>query len=250
MNKEAAKELMLKMADDALIYGHRLSEWTGIGPILEEDIAFSSISQDKVGHAWQLYQLLEQDFGMPDPDRLGFERKESEYKCSQLNELYTRDYAFALIRHFFMDHAEFIRYSLLRASSYESLAQLAKKVRGEIKYHVLHADTWVKKLGAATEESHSRMQAALNEAFPYALGLFEPGPFEQELIDSGVFIGEGQLQAEWLDEIRPIIEESGLQLTSNTEAITGGRSGNHSSDLAALLEEMSEVICSEPGASW
>jgi len=250
MNKEAAQELMLKMADDALIYGHRLSEWTGIGPILEEDIAFSSISQDKVGHAWQLYQLLEEDFGMPGPDQLGFERKEKEYKCSRLNELYTRDYAFALIRHFLMDHAEFIRYSLLRASSYEALAQLAKKVRGEIKYHVLHADTWVKKLGAATEESHSRMQAALNEAFPYALGIFEPGPFEQELIDSGIFIGEERLQSEWLDEIRPIIEESGLQLPATTDAAMGGRYGNHSSDLADLLEEMSEVLRSDPGASW
>ncbi len=250
MNKEATKEMMLKMADDALIYGHRLSEWTGIGPVLEEDIAFSSIAQDKVGHAWQLYQLLEKDFGMPDADQLGFERPQTEYKCTQLNELYTRDYAFALVRHFLMDHAEFIRYSLLRSSSYEPLAQLARKIRGEIKYHILHADTWMKKLGAATETSRARMQNALNLAFPYALGIFEAGPFEEELKNSGVFPGEEALQGEWYDEISEIIEKSGLQVPSGAQAILGGRYGKHSEDLGPLLDEMTEVLRSDPGATW
>lgn len=246
------QELILKMADDALIYGHRNSEWTGLGPTLEEDISFSSIAQDKVGHAWQLYQILENNFGMHDPDELAFKRDEKEMKCSHFVEIYTQDYAFALVRHFFFDHAEFLRYSMLQNSRYEPLAQLAKKIKGEIKYHLLHADTWMQKLGTSTEESKARMQGAVNEAFPFALGLFEKGDHEAELKEQHVFEGEEALRQQWLDSIFPIVRKAGLSMPEPEEAAPklGGRNGYHTEFLQPLLNEMGEVLRSEPDAKW
>ena len=133
MNNEAIKDLLYKMADDALVIGHRNSEWTGIGPMLEEDLAFSSMAQDKVGHAQALYQILHDALGEKTPDELAFQREEKEFKCCQLVELPIGEYDFSLVRHFLFDHAELIRYEMLTASSFMPLAQLARKVKGEIK---------------------------------------------------------------------------------------------------------------------
>src|ERR1017187_8696166 len=209
---EAIKDLLYRVADDELIIGHRNSEWTGLGPILEEDIAFSSIAQDQIGHALANYGLLNEHFGEPIPDIIASGRDERQFCSSHFVELPIGDYAFSLIRHFLFDHAESIRYSMLTLSSFTPLSSLAKKIKGELKYHSLHADMWVQKLGKGTEESHARMQSALNEAFPYALGMFEPGDYEEELISSGVFSGERALQEEWLEKIVPIIEKAGLTL--------------------------------------
>lgn len=248
----AIKELILKMADDALIFGHRNSEWTGIGPTLEEDIAFSSMAQDKIGHAWALYGILNQHLGDKEPDTLAFDRKASDYKCCQMVTFFTWDYAFALVRHFLFDHAEYLRYSSLANSSYQPLAQLAKKITGEIKYHILHADTWMQSLANGSEESQARLQSALNEVFPLAAGIFEKGPFENKLIEQGIFIGEEALRNNWIEKTKDLIQSMGLQIPDieqNSEA-PGGRYGHHSEFLQPLLDEMSEVFLSEPGASW
>ena len=137
--RQAITELLLKMADDALIIGHRNSEWTGLGPMLEEDIAFSSMAQDKLGHALGLYTLLHEHFNMPDVDTLALKRKAEDRKCCQLVELPIGGYDFSLVRQFLFDHAEMLRYQYLQQSSFEPLAQFAAKVRGEIKYHILHS---------------------------------------------------------------------------------------------------------------
>src|SRR5512141_2016888 len=108
----AIKDLLYRIADDELILGHRNSEWTGLGPILEEDIAFSSIAQDQIGHAVSIYTMLHEQFGEPTPDALAFGREEHEFRCSHLVELPIGDYAFSLIRHFLFDHAELLRYAM------------------------------------------------------------------------------------------------------------------------------------------
>src|ERR1043165_29754 len=174
----ALKNLLYKMADDALVIGHRNSEWTGIGPMLEEDLAFSSMAQDKIGHAQALYYILNTIFGEADPDTLAFKRGEKEFKSCQFVELPIGEYDFSIMRQFLFDHAELLRYEMLTASSFEPVANLAKKVKGEIKYHVMHGDTFVKQLAQGTEESKARMQSALNYAWPYALGIFEKGEDE------------------------------------------------------------------------
>src|SRR5690606_7561252 len=197
MNELAIKDLLYKLADDQLILGHRNSEWTGFGPILEEDIAFSSMAQDKIGHSLAFYTLL-QDLGEADPDTVAFTRNANQFHNSQLVELPNGEYDFSLIRHFLYDNAEIIRFEMLSQSSYEPIAKVATKLKGEVKYHVLHANTWIKNLGSSTEEAILRLQSSLTEAIPYALGMFEPSKYEQELIESGVYPGEEAVKTEWL----------------------------------------------------
>lgn len=238
------------MADDELVIGHRNSEWTGLGPILEEDIAFSSIAQDQIGHAVAVYTMLHEQFGEPVPDAIAFGRDERDFKCSQFVELPIGDYAFSLMRHFLFDHAEAIRYAMLAESSFAPVAGLAKKIKGELKYHVLHGDLWVSKLGQGTEESHARMQTALNEAWSYALGMFEAGVGENELIETKVFAGEEVLREKWLEAVTPILAKALLSVPQNIGAKIGGRKGYHTEHLQPLIEEMAEVYRLDPSAIW
>ncbi len=249
---EAIKDLLYRMADDEFIIGHRNSEWTGLGPILEEDIAFSSLAQDQIGHALANYTILSTEFGEASPDLIAYSRNEQQWKCSQFVELPIGEYDFSLMRHFLFDHAERLRYEALQHSSYAPLASLAKKIKGELKYHILHGDLWIKKLGHGTEESHARMQSALNEAFPYALGIFEPGKFEDELISQNIFIGEKALQEQWLAAITLILERANLKVPDIkvTEAKYGGRNGYHTEYLQPMLVECAEVYNFDPTAVW
>jgi len=253
MNQEAIKELIYKMADDAMIIGHRNSEWTGIGPVLEEDIAFSSMSQDKIGHAWALYDVLHEQFGEKDADKNAFSRSEKEYKNCQFVEMPIGEYEFSLVRHYLFDKAEWLRYESLQHSSYLPLAQLAKKMRGEIKYHVMHAETWMNQLALhGNEESKSRIQSALNESYPMALAIFEEGADESALINDGVFIGEQALLALWKAEVSAFCARIGLSLPEKADASNylGGRKGYHTEHLAPLLAEMCEVYLLDPSAEW
>jgi ring-1,2-phenylacetyl-CoA epoxidase subunit PaaC len=247
--KQAVIELIYKMADDQLIIGHRNSEWTGLGPILEEDIAFSSMAQDKIGQAQALYQLLH-ELGEADPDTLGFMRNANQFHCCHLVQLPIGEYSFSLMRHFLFDHAEALRFEMLSKSSYEPLAKLARKYKGEIKYHTFHADTWLKQLGKANEESHQKMQDALNECFNMALGIFENGPFEHILIGEQIFEGEEKLKERWMEHITKVLSISTLEIPTNTEAIYGGRKGKHTEFLQPLLDEMTEVYKIDPSAEW
>jgi ring-1,2-phenylacetyl-CoA epoxidase subunit PaaC len=251
MNELAIKELLYKLADDELILGHRNSEWTGIGPILEEDIAFSSMAQDKLGHSLAFYTLLH-DLGESDPDTLAYLRNASQFHCCQFVQLPIGEYDFSLIRHFLFDHAESLRFEYLNQSAYEPAAKVAAKLRGEIKYHVLHGNTMVKRLGNATTESITRLQQSLNFAFPYALGMFEPSPYEAELLNENIFPAEATIQAQWLENIENILAQTQL-LLPDLQVVTpvlGGRRGQHSEHLQPLLDEMSEVYNIDPGAEW
>jgi ring-1,2-phenylacetyl-CoA epoxidase subunit PaaC len=248
----ALKNLLFRMADDELIIAHRNSEWTGLGPLLEEDIAFSSIAQDKLGHAYALYQMLEA-LGEPEPDTTAFTRDAAAFRCCQLVEHPIGDYAFSLARHFMFDLAESLRFEMLEKSTYEPLAKLALKVRGEIKYHTFHATTWIEQLGAnGNEESHARMQSAINDVFPMALGIFEPSEQDAALSASGIFPGEAVLEERWLAAMAPFLERATLTLPDRTATtpIYGGRSGYHTEHLAPLLTEMGEVFRIDPTAEW
>lgn len=252
MNQAAVKEFLYKMADDQLVIGHRNSEWTGIGPIIEEDIAFSSMAQDKIGHAWNMYQILNEVLGEADPDTLGFHRNEADFKSCRLLEMPIGGYDFSLARHFFHDYAEQARFEMLKQSSFEPLAKLATRIWGEIKYHIMHADTWMKQLSEGTEESRSRMQTAINEVYPLALGIFEPGDHEADLAADGIFAGEAELQKVWQERIEAKLAQWGFTLPNVSDATVGygGRKGYHTEDLKPLLEEMAEVTRAQPEASW
>jgi len=251
MEQLAIKELLYKMADDQLIIGHRNSEWTGLGPILEEDIAFSSMAQDKVGQSHALYKLLH-ELGESEPDIVAFSRNAPQFHCCQFVELPIGEYDFSLIRHFLFDTAEQIRFEMLSQSSYEPLALLAKKIKGEIKYHTMHANIWVKQLGSANEEAVTKMQHSLDLCMPFALGIFEKSPFEEVLIAEKIFDGEDVLKKKWIERIEEVLTKTDLipsDIKQTTPAL-GGRVGLHTEFLQPLLDEMSEVFRLDPSAEW
>ncbi len=251
MNELALKELLYAIADNLLVLGHRNSEWTGMGPLLEEDIAFSSMAQDKVGQSQALYVLLHQ-LGEQDPDTVAFTRNASQFHNCILTELPNREYDFSLIRHFLFDTADAIRWEMLCQSSYEPLSLLAKKIKGELRYHTLHANTWIKQLGSATEESVGRLQQSLQIIIPYALGMFEVSPFEKEIMEARIFSGEGMLMEKWKIKVDEVIATTSLTLPDwkIITPVLGGRLGRHSEYLQPMLDEMSEVFRMDPGAEW
>ncbi|MBK6878295.1 MAG: phenylacetate-CoA oxygenase subunit PaaI [Ignavibacteria bacterium] len=232
-NKDAIRNLIFRIADDQLIIGHRNSEWTGLGPILEEDIAFSSMAQDKLGHALALYTLLH-EIGEKDPDTLAFNREEKDYVCCHFVEYPIGEYDFSLMRHFLFDSSEALRFGMLAESSFEPLAKIARKFRGELRYH------------------KARMQSALNECMPLALGIFEPSDYELALQNEGIFPGEKFLQDAWIDHITPILNAGELRMpdVGNCTPSYGGRAGFHTEFLKPLIDEMSEVYKIDPKAEW
>ena len=249
--QRAVKDLLYKMADDQLIIGHRNSEWTGLGPILEEDIAFSSIAQDKIGQSLALYNILH-ELGEPDADIIAFTRNADSFKCCNFVEYPIGEYNFSLVRNFLFNHADYLRFESLASSSLGPLALAAKKFKGEIKYHIMHADIWIKQLSGANEESHARMQKSIDECFNMALGIFEPGDYDDELIGRKVFEGEKSLENKWLEVVLPVLESASLKVPAKSawKPVYGGRKGKHTEYLQPLLNEMGEVFRLDPKAEW
>ena len=209
-------ETLLAFADDELIVGWRDSEWTGIAPTLEEDVAFSSIAQNEIGHARALYELAAVELGS-DADALAFDRAPNDYRCAQLVELHLMDWAHSIARRYLYEEADRVRLGALLRSDDAELAGLAAKIDREEVYHRLHAELW-----AARLRDEPRFTAAVAELWPYALGVVEP-------------------------ELRPdLARRVGLRAES-TQTIERGA---HTPELAELLTVMTEVRRSEPGAQW
>jgi len=248
---KAIKEFLYKIADDQLIIGHRNSEWTGLGPVLEEDIAFSSIAQDKIGQSLHIYELLH-TLGEKDPDSIAFTRDAKDFKCCHLTEYPIGGYDFSLMRNFLFSHSDHARFEMLSASAFEALANIAKKYKGEIKYHIMHADTWIKQLGNGNEESRAKLQAALDTCFNMALGIFEDSEYVFELKELKVFDGENILQEKWFESISLVLGDSNLKIPdkSSWKPEYGGRKGQHTEYLQPLLDEMGAVLRLDPKAEW
>lgn len=249
--KQGIINFIFKTADDSFVFGHRNSEWTGLGPFIEEDIAFASMAQDKIGHAWVLYKMLNEHAGLEDAEKLAFYRDINDFRCAHLLELPNGEYDFSLVRHFLFDEAEFLRYDLLLNSTFAPLAHMAKKFKGELKYHTMHAESFLIQLGQGNAESNARMQKALEVAFPYALGLFESYEGENEVIAEGVFPGEEVLKNKWLERITPIIEQANLKMPDlSIQPVVGGRQKQHTAHFAPMMQEMREVSSTDPNATW
>ncbi len=250
ITKDAVMDLLYRLADDEIIMGHRNSEWTGLAPILEEDIAFSSMAQDEMGHAQAYYQLL-RELGESDPDTLAFGRTVREFRCASLVSLpHERDWAFSIVRQFLYDAAESVRLAAYTGSALVPLAQLARKLWGEEKYHLMHGRTWILRLGNSTEESKKKMQTALDTAYPHALGLFEPTEADEPLAAAGICPREQELNTQWESAVAPVLIDAGLKVPDNAKPAYGGRVGRHPKELAELLEGMQLVYNIDPSAKW
>lgn len=248
-------QLLLAIADDKLILGHRNSDWTGLGPILEEDIAFSALAQDEIAHAQALFVLAGSLIGKS-ADQLAFGRRVDEYRCAHIVEVPDEfDWATALVRQFFCDHFDRLRLNRLAESSWKPLASLAKRLAAEEEIHVQHADQWMIRLGTGSEESRTRLQRAIETLSAQAASLLEPVESQEQLEQAGVYPilpGDRDLFGLWSDELREVAHHGNLSLELQPlQASTrGGRRGIHTPHLNELLDEMCEVYRLEPDAAW
>jgi ring-1,2-phenylacetyl-CoA epoxidase subunit PaaC len=258
VSRNSLHAFILALADDELVLGHRDSEWTGYAPILEEDIAFSNIAQDELGHALIWYSLYGQ-LGGKDPDAMGFEREWKDFTCCRFVTYPKGDFAYTVVRQFLFDVAEEERLKLLKGSSFAPFVEIAEKISREEAYHILHTQGLVERLGDATEESHRRMQFAVDAAFPQALGMFERIDGEDELAAAKVFVGNKVVQNEWLYRVVPVLQKSSLTVpvegsngSYNPACVPdlGGRKKQHTEFLNKLVEDMQSVYRSIPKAKW
>lgn len=244
---EQLAQFTLSMADDEFVLAHRDSEWTGHAPILEEDIAFSNIAQDELGHASLWYDLCCRLSG-DDPDRLVFFRAPDEYRNVLMVELPKGDWAFTIARQYLFDAYELVNLRNLVNSTYRPIAEIAGKIRSEEIYHYRHSSSWIKRLGLGTEESNMRTQLALNELWSLAGQLFNDSPSVQMLADSGVAPRNEILRQEWEEIVVPFLQDSGF-LIPTAEPVNTHR-GDHTGHLTSLLDEMQEVARMDPMAKW
>ena len=225
MKMKAKVQKILEIADDELILGWRDSEWTGIAPNLEEDVAFSSIAQNEIGHARALYELAARELGTT-ADELAFDRQPEEYLSSPLVELRRLEWARTIARHYLYETADAVRIEALRESDDAEVADLAAKIEREEAYHLMHAEMWIERL-LATDEGRERLREAVEELWPYALGVLDD-----------------ELRPIWVERVR---ERLGFELP-DVEPITRGQ---HTEELGELWEEMTSVRRSAPsGAAW
>lgn len=246
----ALGELLLAMADDEFVLGFWDSEWTGIAPILEEDVAMSSVSQDEIGHAKALYELLSVLSG-DDADRIAFGRRPDAYRHAALMNHPRTDWAFTIARRFLYETADAVRLESLAGSSYEPLANLAIKMRREETYHLLHFDLWLRRLTEGGSESRDRLISALQELWTDAQAVFAPLVGEANLLASGILADSMEtLRQRWLARITPRFAELGLPaMSAAPQPHADGRS-LHGADFSWLHGEFTMVADSEPGASW
>jgi ring-1,2-phenylacetyl-CoA epoxidase subunit PaaC len=241
----------LRLADNALVLGHRLSEWTGRGPTLEEDIALSNLGLDLIGQARMLYDYAGKIEGSGrNEDALAYLRDDRDYRNVLLVEQPNSDFAATMMRH--LIYAAFAHPFLLALmrSADETLAGIAAKAEKEMAYHVRHAAEWVIRLGDGTEDSHERTQAAATELMIYAGELFETDGVDRVLIEAGIAPDPAQLRAVFHATIADVFDEATLVLPKPRHAQTGGRGGVHSEHLSRMLAEMQSVHRAHPGAVW
>lgn len=246
--KQAFAEYLIAMGDDELILGHRNSEWCGHAPILEEDIAFANIALDEIGHARVWYQIAAELLGKdPEkyPDQLVFFRDPQDFRCIQMLALPNGDWAFTVLRQYLFDSFEVLRLESLMQSSYSPAAEAAAKLRNEEVYHLRHGKAWLPRLGLGTEESHRRMQDALDMLWPYALQLGQMMPGEENLMDEKEAPITVELFTVWKDEVIQVLQEANLVAPDDGEALNKDRT-EHEEHLTVLLEEMQEVPRQHP----
>jgi ring-1,2-phenylacetyl-CoA epoxidase subunit PaaC len=246
-------EYLLRLGDDRLVLGHRLSEWCGHGPILEEDIALANVSLDLLGQATMLLRLAGEVEGQGrTEDALAYFREAVEFRNCQLAELPKGDFAFTIARQFLFDVYAVVLLDALSHSSHAELAAIAAKSLKEAKYHVRHSGEWILKLGDGTEESHRRVQRALDELWRFTGELFAADAIDGAMREAGIGPDLAALRAPWETLVRDVLDRATLTLPLQTSmlATRGGRSGAHSESLGHLLAEMQIVARSHPGATW
>jgi len=250
--KEALYAYVVRLADDRLILGHRLSEWCGHGPILEEDIALSNIALDYIGHAAALYEYaVEVEGEGRHRDEIVYFRNDPEYTNLKMVELPKGDFGFTIARQFLFSTFSYFLYDELKELDEEQLAGICGKHLKETKYHLRHSREWVFRLGDGTEESHERIQDAFDELWTYTDELFYMDKIDERLIGQNLAVDLESLRPKWKEHVIEVLEEATLDLPDFDQYMaSGGRTGFHTEHLGHLLAEMQHLRRSYPDADW
>ncbi|MFC4769730.1 1,2-phenylacetyl-CoA epoxidase subunit PaaC [Effusibacillus consociatus] len=256
----ALKELLFQVADDDFILAHRGSEWLGLAPHIEEDVAFSSMSQDMMGHAVMFYEMLEA-LGAGKADDLAQLRKPEDFRNAVLVERMNGtgdyieephyDWAYAIARCYFYGLFKEVRSESLANSSYLPLAQVSRKTMTEHRYHMIHWQVWMSQLANSTEEARNRLANALGKVWDDIGGLFILGPLAASIVKHGLIEGEELLTQRWLEKAKKAFDTFGLTWIGKPKTPElNGRAGQHTQELADAIDTLSEVYRLDPAANW
>ena len=251
----------LHLADNSLIMGHRLSEWTGHGPTLEQDIALSNIALDLIGQARNFYQYAAQIINSSNSladgilkvtteDTLAYLRGPEEFKNIILAELPNGDWAQTILKLFFFSTYQYFLYQRLYNSSDKQLSAIAEKSIKEVTYHLRWGGEWVVRLGDGTEESNRRMQSAIDKLWAYTTEMFTAAPYEIECAENNSGVDARTLRNDWDTKVKDIFLEATLIVSENNTIETRGKTGSHTEHLATILSEMQYLQRTYPGCEW
>lgn len=273
-NRKSLLHYTIRLADDALIVGHRLSEWCGHGPILEQDIAMTNTALDHLGRARSLYQYAAQLFNeLPaeeknqaftsvaiqnlvtrgeniDEDDLAYLRDGWDFRNALLLEQPNMDWAYTIARSFYYDTFNFFFFTALVQSKDQSLSAIAEKSLKEVTYHLRWSSEWVVRLGDGTDESHAKMQKAVDELWMYTGELFQMSEADAAAHTQGIGPDLAPIKAQWAERVRSVFEEATLTLPAGTWMQQGGKDGLHTEHLGYLLAELQFMQRAYPGMEW
>lgn len=251
MSDLAAFAYVVRLGDDRLVLGHRVSEWCGHGPILEEDIALANVALDLIGEATLLLKLAGQLEGAGrNEDALAYFRDVLDYRNALLVELPIGDFAFTIVRQLLFSVFSLLQMDALQRSTNAELAGIAAKAVKEARYHVRHAGQWVVTLGDGTDESHARAQQAVDDLWRYTGELFLADAIDREAVASGLGVDPSTLADPWREQIEDVLRRATLTIPNVGYMQRGGREGRHTEHLGHMLAEMQIVARSYPGATW
>lgn len=239
------------LGDDALVLGQRLAEWCSNAPFLEEDLALANVSLDFIGRARMFYAYAAEHEGAGrSEDQVAFLRDCREYRNLLIHELPIGDFAFSMVRQFLVDAFNLVFLEALERSRDATLAAIAGKALKETRYHLRRSHDWMLRLGDGTDESHARMQEALEQIWGYIPELFEMTPLETRLAAAGIAVDRAALRAGWQASVEAVIAEATLERPSASWQVTGGREGVHTEHLGHLLSELQFMQRAYPGLQW
>lgn len=249
--QDALYNYCLRLGDDALILGHRLSELCSRAAFIEEDLALTNISLDMIGRAEALLKYAgEIEAKGKTADDVAYRRPENNYYNHLLVEYSNGDFATTIARQLFQSAFEYYLYSELEKSKDATLAGIASKTIKEIKYHLQHAADWTIRLGDGTDESKMRMQKAINELWMYTGELFEMDEVENTLLKEGIAADLVPIKSQWQNKIQSVLSEATLKMPEDGYMQSGGRKGIHTERLGHILSEMQYLQRAYPDAKW
>ncbi len=244
-------EYVLRLGDNALILGQRLSEWCGRAPVLEEDLALANMALDLIGQARLLLSHAGKLEGKGrDEDQMAFLRVERDYRNLTLAEVPNEDFGRTTVRNFLFSAFQVLLWEKLGRSSDAELAAIAAKSLKEARYHLTHAAEWAIRLGDGTEVSHQKAQAALDYLWPYTAELFVASPTDDAIAAAGIGPAWSELEAAWEASVLPVLAEATLVVPARTPFKSFGKFGRHSEHMGHLLATMQYMQRTYPGATW